>query len=452
MVGDPVVRASGLRAVAVATVLGVVVGALRLAVVLEQTAAPDELDPIGLALVRTSIGLTLATIGLLWIWGAIRAARADAGAGAGLFALSATVAIAATALDGVVTFDPLLDPEVALGDDARTAVSGAARVCWIAAQIGLVAALARLAWHERRSAPMLGAAIALLAAGPMLVFDPTALAVDRSQTSMPSAWLMGTLPAALVAAGVLAAAWGLPVPSASLWRTFGRPLELMRVALVGVLVIAVAFLVAVGLTAVNPDWLRTALTGPFALLALAAAVGSFRAARRSIRLSRAGFMIGALAIVAAVAIEIVVAVVVPLGIGGVDAEQLALLQQVRPGVVVLALGSLVIGCAGVDGALRQSALATAVAVLLAATAVAAAIAQPWLHFLDPVVPKHLVAAMIVLLMCALVMASSLLGRAVAVAEARAWGERVKASERAAHEARLVHQRWREARMRTSAAH
>src|SRR6185503_20228548 len=169
MVGDPVVRGSGLRAVAVATLLGVIVGALRLGVLLEQLVV--ELDPIGLALVRTSIGLTMATIAVLWIWGAIRAARGDAGLGAGLFALAATVAIAAAALDGVVTLDPLIDPEVALGDDNRGAVAGAARVCWVAAQMALVAALARLAWLERRGVGMLGAAIALLAAGPMLIFD-----------------------------------------------------------------------------------------------------------------------------------------------------------------------------------------------------------------------------------------------------------------------------------------
>lgn len=448
MVGDPVVRASGLRAVAVATVLGVIVGALRLGVLLEQLVV--ELDPIGLALVRTSIGLTLATIGVLWIWGAIRAARGDAGLGAGLFALAATVAIAAAALDGVVTFDPLLDPEVALGDDARLAVSGAARVCWLAAQIALVAALARIAWQERRGIAMLGAAIALLAAGPMLIFDPVAAALARSETSLAAAFWLGTVPSLLVGAGIVTAAWGLPVPRTSVWRTFGRPLELMRIALGGILAIAIAFLVAVGVTEVNPDWLRAALTGPFALLGFAVAIGSFRASRRSIRLSKWSFAIAALSIATIVVLEVFIGVVAPLGIDGLGAKQLALVQQARPGLVVLALALLVLGCAGVDRALRQPALATAVAVGLAALAVAAAIARPFVAALGTIAPRDVVGAVIVLLLCAVVMAVSLLGRGVAVAEARAWGERVRATERAAREARLVHQRWREAHARSVA--
>jgi hypothetical protein len=43
----------------------------------------------------------------------------------------------------------------------------------------------------------------------------------------------------------------------------------------------------------------------------------------------------------------------------------------------------------------------------------------------------------------------LLGKGVSVAEARHYGERVRAAQNAAKQARLVHERWREARRRAT---
>src|SRR5688500_18262907 len=192
IVADPVVRASGLRAVAVATVLGLGVAVARFAVLLAAQSA-DE-GATGMDLARASIGLIAMTIGVFWIWGTIRAARGDDAVGGGLFALSATVAFAAVAADGGVTLDALIDPDVNLGEDAVLTCAMTDRVCRVAAQLALAFALARLGWQERRGIAMFGAAVVLVVSAPLLVFDPVAMALERAETSLAGAWWLGTVP------------------------------------------------------------------------------------------------------------------------------------------------------------------------------------------------------------------------------------------------------------------
>jgi hypothetical protein len=445
-VGDPVVRASGLRAVAVATVLGIVVGVLRFAILLAATTPSGEIDAAGLELARTSIGLTATTIGMLWIWGTIRAARGDDAVGGGLFALAATVAFAGVATDGIVTLDPLIDPDVRLADDAETILTSAGRICWVTAQLALAFALARLAWHERRGLAMFGAAVAFVVSAPMLAFDPVAMALDRSQASVAGAWWLGAVPPLLVGTGIVTAAWVLPVPNPSVWRAIGRSLELTRAALAGILVVAFAFMTALVSADASAVWLRVALTGPLALFGIAAAVGSYRASRRSIRWARWSFGGAALAIVGVVAIQVLLGALVPLGIGTIATDPI-IVEQVGVGLVVLALVLLVLGCDRVDSALRRPAVVAGALLTIAAAAATAAIALRHHPMLSDVSPTAIVGVLLPLSIGAAFMVLRLLGKSVAVAEARAWGERVRAAQHKAEQARLVHERWRKARSR-----
>jgi hypothetical protein len=438
-------RASGLRAVAVATVLGLVVGVLRFAVALAAARAGAEVDVTGLELVRISIALTATTVGVLWIWGAIRAARGDEGLGGGMFALAATVAFAAVALDVLVTLGPLVDADVAVDAGADDKLGPAARLCWVSAQLALAVALARLAWNERRGVPMFGAAVVLVVSGPMLVFDPVAMALARADVSLAGAWWLGTVPALLVGTGIVMAAWGLPVPAASVWRVFGRSIELIRVGLASMVVLALASMVALATTDASVVWLRVALTGPLALLGLAVAFGALRTARRSIRWARWSFRGAALVILALIALEVLVGTLVPLGLDTLEPRDLALTEHIGVGLVVAALALLVLGCACVDAALRRPAIAAGVLLVLAAGALVAAIVLHDHPAVQELAPALLAGAIAVPIVLAAIMAVRLLGKGVRVAESRAFGERVRAAQRAAEEARQVHARWRAAR-------
>jgi hypothetical protein len=252
----------------------------------------------------------------------------------------------------------------------------------------------------------------------------------------------------LAGTGIVTAAWGLPVPAASVWRTFGRSLELIRIGLVGILVVTVAFMVAVALTDLDPAWLRIALTGPFTLFGIATAVGAWRTSRRSIRLARWSFVFAALVLLAVVALEVLLGAVLPLGMRELPAHEVQLAELAGLGGSVLALALVVLGCAGVDPALRRPSLTSAVALLLAAGAGVAAILLRHHPVLEAFPPAVIVGSVSCLLVAAIVMALHLLGRSVNVSEARAYGERVRAAQRAAKEARLVHERWRAARARS----
>lgn len=439
-------RASGLRAVAVATVLALVVGVFRFGILLAAAGSNDAVDAAGLELARTSIGLTATTIGMLWIWGTIRAARGDDAVGGGLFALAATVAFAGVAIDGIVTLDPLIGSDVQLGEDAEEILSSAGRVCWVTAVLALAVALARLAWLERRGPAMFGAAVAFVVSAPMLAFDPVTMAIERSQATLAGAWWLGTVPPLLVGTGIVTAAWVLPVPNPSIWRAIGRSLELTRAALAGIVVVAFAFTAAVLSTDTSVVWLRVALTGPFALFGLAAAVGCYRASQRSIRWARWSFGGAALAIVGGVAIAVLVGVLVPVGLDLVAVEPL-LLDRIGLGLVVSALVLLVFGCDRVDTALRRPAIVAGGLLTIAAGSGGAAIALQHHPALAGIAPEAIVGVMLPLCIGAAVMVLRLLGKSVAVAEARAWGERVRAAQHAAEQARLVHERWRKARSR-----
>ncbi len=440
-------RASGLRAVAVATVLGLVVGVLRFAVMLAVARASADIDTTGLELVRISIALTAITIGVLWIWGAIRAARGDDGLGGGLFALAATVALAAVVLDGLVALAPLVDPDVATNAGADDTLGPAARVCWVSAQLALVVALARVSWRERRGVPMFGAAVALVVTGPMLVFDPVALALARADASLAGAWWLGTVPGLLVGTGIVMAAWGVPVPAASVWRVFGRSIELVRVGLGSMVVLALASIAALATTDASLVWLRVALTGPLALLGLAVAFGALGTARRSIRWARWSFRLSALVIVVLLALEVIVGALVPLGLDTLQPHEIALAERIGVGLVVLALALLVLGCAAVDAVLRRPAIAAAVLLAVAAGTLVATIVLHDHPVLAGVPSTSLAAAIALPILGAAIMAVRLLGKGVRVSESRAFGERVRAAQRAAEEARQVHARWRAARAR-----
>lgn len=441
-------RASGLRAVAVATVLGLVVGVLRFAALLSVARAGADVDATALELVRISIALTAMTIGVLWIWGAIRSARGDDGLGGGLFALAATVALAAVVLDGLVTLAPLVDPDVAVEAGADEKLGPAARVCWVAAQLALVVALARLAWRERRGVPMFGAAVALVVTGPMLLFDPVTMALERADTSIAGAWWLGTVPGLLVGTGIVMAAWGLPVPSASVWRIFGRSLELVRVGLGSIVVLAIAAIVALATTDASVVWLRVALTGPLALLGLAVAFGALRTARRSIRWARWSFRGAALVIVGLLVLEVVVGAMVPLGLDVLQPHEVVLAENVGIVLVVVALALLVLGSAMVDRAMRRPAIAAAVLLGLAIAAIVVRIVLRDHPFVVELPTALLAAAIAVPIIATAALTVRLLGKGVNVSEARAFGERVRAAQRAAEEARMVHARWRAARARS----
>lgn len=431
-------RASGLRAVASASVLGVVLGLARFGVAL----APDD----RFALLHTSLGLTVATVGVFWIWGTIRAARGDDGAGTGLFALAATVALAAVALEAIVAFDPLLELEVAFGSDGATRLADAARVCTVAAQIAFAVALARLAWYERHGAALFGAAIAVVISAPMLVFDPVALALTRPHGSLVAASWLDAVPAVLAGVALVTAIWALPVPRASLWRVFGRPLELVRLALAGLVVVAVVFIAARVGTAADPQWLRAAVLGPTSVLGTAIAVGALRTSRRSIRWTRWSFTATALSTFAVVVAQLVVVGLVPLGIVRLGRAELLLLDDVALVATIVALALLVLGCARVDAALRRP--ARAAASVLGATVCSGLVAILLReHPLAQQIGTGIIGALVLLVLAAAILSVRLLGRGVAVAEARAYGERVRAVERAADEARRVHERWRAARRR-----
>jgi len=431
-------RASGLRAVASASVLAVVLGVARFALAL----APDA----HVALLQTSLGLTVVTVGVFWIWGTIRAARGDDGAGAGLFALAATVALATVALEAIVAFDPLLELELAFGREGATRLAAAARVCRVAAQIAFAVALARIAWYERHGTAMFGAAVAVVISAPMLVFDPVALALARPRASVVGGLWLDAVPAVLAGVALVTAIWALPVPIASLWRVFGRPLELVRLALAGLVVVAVSFIAALACTAADPSWLRAAMLGPITVLGTAVAFGALRTARRSIRWTRWSFTATAVLTLVLVVLQLVVVGLVPLGQVALAPAELVMLDDAGLVVTIVALALLVLGCARVDVALRRP--ARAVAVMLGATVCAGLVAIALrTHPLVQQVGMGIVAALVLLGLAAAIMSVRLLGRGVAVAEARAYGERVRAVERAADEARRVHEEWRAARRR-----
>ena len=445
IVADPVVRASGLRAVAIATVLELAVHVLRFAVLLRAATPGGELDTDGLELVRTSIGLSAMTIGALWIWGTVRAARGDDGAGSGLLALSATVAFGAVAADAVLTLAPHFHSS--LGADVGLTAAVVARVCRVAAQLALALALARLAWQQRRGLAMFGAAVALVVATPMIVFDPVEMALDRWQTSMAGAWWLGTVPPMLVGTGIVTAAWILPVPTAAVWRAIGRSLELIRAALAGIVVVAAGFAAALVFADADPVWLGVALTGPVALFCVAAAIGSYLASRRSIRWARWSFMGAALLFVGLVVIDLVVGALVPLGVASIAPDHVAVAELVGLALAVTAIAMLVFGCARVDAALRRPALATAVLVTVAAASAIAVVVLGDHPLLHGVALEVVLGAPSLLVVGAILMVLHLLGRGVTVAEARAFGELVRAAEFKAEQARLVHERWRAARRR-----
>jgi hypothetical protein len=99
----------------------------------------------------------------------------------------------------------------------------------------------------------------------------------------------------------------------------------------------------------------------------------------------------------------------------------------------------------VDAALRRPAIAAGVLLVLATGVLVAAIVLHDHPAVQELAPALLAAAIAVPIVLAAIMAVRLLGKGVRVAESRAFGERVRAAQRAAEEARQVHARWRAAR-------
>jgi hypothetical protein len=148
-----------------------------------------------------------------------------------------------------------------------------------------------------------------------------------------------------------------------------------------------------------------------------------------------------------VVIEVFVGAVVPLSIVPIGPEQLVVAEQVGLGLVVGALAMLVFGCARVDMTLRRRAVLAAVLVGIAAALGIAAIALQHHPPMQDVAPELVVGTLLMVSVSANLMVLRLLGKGVNVAEARAYGELVRAAEYKAEQARLVHERWRAARMR-----
>jgi hypothetical protein len=419
---DPVLRTSGLRAVAVAMALWVGIVAARLWLHLLVVGGWREPDDPTLVLWRTGVGLTATVVGALWIWGALRAALGDRGVGRGLLGLAGTVAIAAVAMDTMGTIDPLLVERARLGVDASASLADAARLCRIGAEITLIVAIARVAWLERSGLAMVAAAIALVIAAPLLVLDPFALAAERSSTG---AWLAGLGPTAGVSAAVIAAAMGLRAWARSPWEGVGRALELVRAALVARVGLAAGFASVLAFGDPDPARRTLALALPVALVGCAAALGLARAARASIRVARWSLGAAAIAVLAAAGIEVWVGVALARDPSRASAGTLAPWVTLAQGLYAVALVLLVVGVARIDRLLQKPALAVGVLLPLGAAAATAAIVLRHNPALARVGLAPIGLVLLALGIAVLVLLLRLLGRGIALAASRARADRAR---------------------------
>jgi hypothetical protein len=421
-VGDPVLRTSGLRAVAVAAALWVAVVAARLWIHLAIVAGEREADDSLLVLWRTGIGLTATVVGALWIWGALRAALGDRGVGRGLLGLAGTVAIAAVAMDTMVTIDPLVIERARLGPEASASLADAARLCRIGAEITLIVAIARIAWLERSGLAMVGAAAALVVAVPLLVFDTFALAATRSSTG---AWMIGLGPVGVVATGVIVSSMSLRQWARSPWEGVGRALELIRAALIARVGLAAGFAAVLAFGDPDPARRTLALALPVALVACAAALGLARAARASIRVARWSLGAAAVAVIAAAALELWIGVALARDPARAAAGTLAPFVTIGQGLYGLALVLMVVGIARIDRPLRRPALAVGILLPLGAASAAAAIVLRHNPALARIGLAPIGLVLLALGLAVLVLLLRLLGRGIALAESRARADRAR---------------------------
>jgi hypothetical protein len=139
---------------------------------------------------------------------------------------------------------------------------------------------------------------------------------------------------------------------------------------------------------------------------------------------------------------------VPLDIARLAAHERVSAEYVGLGLAVVAIALLVHGCARVDPALRRPALAAAAVLAIVIALGTAAMALQHHPIVLEIGSGHVAAVLALVSIAALVMTVRLLGRSVRIAEARSYGERVRAAQLKAKQAQLVHERWRAARLRS----